>query len=143
MADTPGIAVGTPAGQNLNGLGMMVVQYLEQDFADYPRKVLAASRIRCRIAMEVDKGIAITVSFRGNDVVVENGVGQGLDLHIQAPYLLLSLVLCGKASPFVGFLRGRIRLKAFPRRPIESLKVLRLLKISPELRADTQPSKGA
>jgi hypothetical protein len=137
MADTPGIAVGTPAGQNLNGLGMMVVQYLEQDFAEYPHKVLAASRIRCRIAMEVDKGIAITVSFRGNDIVVENGVGHGLDLHIQAPYLLLSQVLCGTASPFVEFIRRRIRLKAFPRRPIESLKVLRLLKIQQELRIDT------
>lgn len=134
MTDAPGIAVGTPPGQNLNGLGMMVVQYLEQDFADFPCKAAAASRIRCRIGMEVDKGIAITVSFRGDDVVVENGAGRGLDLHIQAPYLLLSQVLCGKANPFVEFLRRRIRLKAFPRRPIESLKVLRLLKIQPELR---------
>ncbi len=137
MADTPGIAVGTPAGQNLNGLGMMVVQYLEQDFAEFPRKALAASRIRCRIAMEVDKGIAITVSFRGSDIVVENGVGHGPDLHIQAPYLLLSRVLCGTASPFVEFFRRRIRLKAIPRRPMESLKVLRLLKIPPGLRTDT------
>lgn len=134
MSQTLRIRVVAREGQSLNGLGMMVLQYLEQDFADFPRKAKAVSRIRCRIGMEVEKGIAITVSFQGESVVVENGIGRNPALHIKAPYLLLSQVLCGTASPFVELLRGRIRLKAFPRKPIQSLKVLHLLKIPPELR---------
>jgi uncharacterized membrane protein len=120
---------------------MMVLQYMEQDFADFPHKAEAVSRIHCRIAMEVDKGIAITLSFQGDKVMAENGIVENPDLHIKAPYLLLSQVLCGKASPFIEFLRGRIKLKAFPRRPIQSLKVLHLLKIPPELRVEPQMPK--
>lgn len=134
MTQQPSILVCAREGQNLNGLGMMVLQYMEQDFADLPDKAKAASRIRCRIGMEVDKGVAITVSFQGETVLVENGIGDKPGLHIKASYLLLSQVLCGKASPFIEFLRGRIKLGAFPRRPIQSLKVLHLLKIPPELR---------
>ncbi len=136
MTETPRVSVKAREGQNLNGLGMMVLQYLEQDFADFPRKAEAVSRIRCRIGMEVEKGIAITVSFQGHDIVVENGIAENPALHVKAPYLLLSQVLCGKASPFVELLRGRIRLKAFPRRPFQSLKVLHLLKIQPGLRTE-------
>lgn len=134
VTQQPSILVCAREGQDLNGLGMMVLQYMEQDFADFPHKADAVSRIRCRIGMEVDKGIAITLSFLGDKVVVENGIVGNPALHIKAPYLLLSQVLCGNASPFMEFLRGRIKLKAFPRKPIQSLKVLNLLKIPPELR---------
>lgn len=137
MTQAPPIPVVAREGQELNGLGMMVLQYLEQVFAEYPLKAETVPRIRCRIGMEVEKGIAVTVSFQGDKVVLENGVGENPTLHIKGPYLLLSRILCGTASPFVELLRGRIKLMAFPRRPIQSLKVLHLLKIPPEVRADT------
>jgi hypothetical protein len=125
-------------GEDLNGLGMMVLQYLEQDFACFPYKAEAARRIRCRIGMEVDKGVAITVSFLGERVIVENGVRGNPDFHMKAPYLLLSRVLCGKASPVLELLRGNIKLLSLPRRPIQSFRVLRLLKIEPGPLEDPQ-----
>lgn len=131
------------AGKGLNGLGMMVIQYLEQDFAEFPDKASAASRIRCRIGMEVEKGIAVTISFRGSEVVVENGVGCDLDLHIRAPYRLLAQVLCAQARPLVEVLRGRIRVHGFPSRPVQLVKVLRLLKLRPEPRAESRASTDA
>jgi hypothetical protein len=127
------ISVCARGGQDLNGLGMMIQQYLEQNFDDFEYKVEAGLRIRGRVCVEVEKGIGTTLSFTGDKVVIENGVGGHPDLHLSSSYLLLSQVLVGKANPFVEVMRGNIRLRAFPRRPIQSLKVLRFLKIPPQL----------
>lgn len=140
MADASPAAAAVSAGPDLNGLGMMVVQYLEQELADFPDKAAAASGIRCRIAMAVEKGIAVTVSFRGSEVVVENGIGGGLDLRIQGPYMLLARVLCGQANPLVEVLRGKIRVHGLPRRPVQLVKVLRLLKLRPAARGESRAS---
>ncbi len=143
MADASPVAAALSAGPALNGLGMMVVQYLEQDFAEFPDKAAAASRIRCRIGMEVEKGIAVTISFRGSEVVVENGIGDDLDLRIQAPYLLLARVLCSQANPLAGILRGRIKVHGLPRRPVQLLKVIRLLKLRAAPPAESRVSTDA
>jgi hypothetical protein len=120
---------------------MMIQQYLEQNFADFEHKVEAGLRIRGRVCVEVEKGIATTLSFRGDEILIENGAGQDLDLYLQSSYLLLSRILSGKANPFVEVMRGNIKLRAFPRKPIQSLKVLRFLKIPPELLIEPLPSK--
>jgi hypothetical protein len=135
------ISVNSPPGENLNGLGMMIQQYLEQNFADFEHKVEAALRIRGRVCVEVEKGIATTLSFEGERILIENGSAERLDLHLQGSYLLLSKILTGKANPFVEVMRGNIKLRALPRRPVQSLKILRFLKIPPELLIEPGPSK--
>ncbi len=119
----------------------MMSQYLEQNFADFEHKVQAGLRIRGRVCVEVEKGIATTLSFQGDKLLIENGVGENPDLYLQSSYLLLSKILSGKANPFVEVMRGNIKLRAFPRRPIQSLKVLGFLKIPPELLLEPVPSK--
>lgn len=141
MNPTPRISVCAKEGQALNGLGMMMSQYLEQNFADFEHKVQAGLRIRGRVCVEVEKGIAATVSFQGDKILIENGVGKDPDLYLQSSYLLLAKILSGKANPFVEVMQGNIKLRALPRRPIQSLKVLRLLKIPPELLLEPLPSK--
>ncbi|MGW8320047.1 MAG: hypothetical protein ACWGSD_00700 [Thermodesulfobacteriota bacterium] len=136
------VAVLAVEGQNLNGLGMMIQQYLEQNFAEFEHKVEAGRRIRGRVCVEVEKGIATTVSFQGEEILIENGSGEHLDLHLQSSYLLLANILSGKANPFVEVMKGNIKLRAFPRKPIQSLKVLSFLKIPPELLIEPPPSKG-
>ena len=136
------ISVSAQEGRSLNGLGMMIQQYLEQNFADFEHKVEAGLRIRGRVCVEVEKGIATTLSFHGQQILVENGVGEHLDLYLQSSYLLLSRILSGKANPFLEVMRGNIKLRAFPRKPIQSLKVLSFLKIPPELLLEPVPSKG-
>ena len=138
----PTISVCAKEGQALNGLGMMMSQYLEQNFADFKHKVEAGLRIRGRVCVEVEKGIATTLSFQGDEIEIENGVGEDPDLYLQSSYLLLSKILSGKANPFVEVMRGNIKLRAFPRKPIQSLKVLRFLKIPAELLIEPVPSKG-
>lgn len=127
------IALSTQQGHPLNGLGMMVHQYLEQNLADFDHKVRQGLRIRGRVAVEVEKGIAITLDFQGERIEIRNGVGERPDLHIRSSYLLLSKILSGKASPYLEILRGNIRLPALPTRPLQSLRVLRFLKIPDEL----------
>ena len=136
------ISVCAVEGQSLNGLGMMIQQYLEQNFADFDHKVEAGRRIRGRVCVEVEKGIATTVSFQGEEIRIENGAGENLDLYLQSSYLLLANILSGKANPFLEIIRGNIKLRGIPRKPIQSLKVLSFLKIPPELLIEPLPSKG-
>lgn len=138
----PRISVSAVEGQNLNGLGMMIQQYLEQNFADFDHKVEAGLRIRGRVCVEVEKGIATTVSFQGEEILIQNGPGEHLDLYLQSSYLLLANILSGKANPFVEVMKGNIKLRGLPRKPIQSLKVLSFLKIPPELLIEPLPSKA-
>jgi hypothetical protein len=140
--EPPRISVCAVEGQNLNGLGMMIQQYLEQNFADFDHKVKAGLRIRGRVCVEVEKGIATTVSFQGEEILIENGAGEKLDLYLQSSYLLFANILSGKANPFVEVMKGNIKLRTIPRKPIQSLKVLSFLKIPPELLIEPVPSKG-
>ena len=141
MQDLSKISVCTKDGQRLNGLGMMIQQYLEQNFSEFEDKVDAALHVRGRVAVEVEKGIAITLNFQGDKILIENGVSDSPDLHLESSYLLLSKVLSGKANPYAEILRGNIKLKAFPKKPIQSLKVLRFLKIPTELLLEPLPSR--
>ena len=135
------VSVCTVDGEPLSGLGMMLLQYLEQNLAEFEDKANAALRLRGRVSVEVEKGIATTVSFLGDRILIENGVCRNPDLYLKSSYLLLSKVLSGKASPYAEVLRGNIKLLTVPKRPIQSLKVLGFLKIPPELLLEPLPSK--
>jgi putative sterol carrier protein len=129
--------------QSLNGLGMMLQQYLEQNLAEFEGKRKAAQGLRGCVSVEVEKGIATTVSFQGDRILIENGVGPNPDLHLKASYLVLSQVLTGKASPFGEVLRGNIKLCVFPRRPIQCMKTLRFLRVPSEVLLEPLPGKGS
>ena len=137
----PPIKVCALEGEQLNGLGMMLQQYLEQNFSDFENKVKEGLRIRGRVAVEVEKGIAITMCFQGEQIQIANGVGGHPDLYLSSSYLLLSKVLSGTANPYLELIRGRIKLRALPRRPYQSFKVLRFLKIPPELLLEPASSR--
>ena len=127
------ISVYHPEGEKLNGLGMMMLQYMEQNFAEFEYKVEQGLRLKGQVTVEVEKGIAITISFQRERIRIENGAGDKPDLHLKGPHLLLSKVLTGQANPFLEILRGNLKLKALPRTPYQSLKILRFLKMPPEL----------
>lgn len=141
MKGVPQIAVVAKEGERLNGLGMMMLQYLEQNFSDFREKQEAGRRIQGCMSVEVEKGIGVTLDFQGDRIVIENGVREEPDLHLRSSYLLLSRVLSGKANPYLEVLRGNVRLLAFPKRPVQSLKVLRFLKIPEELLLEAKSSR--
>lgn len=134
------VAVSTVEGERLNGLGMMLVQYLEQNLAEFEQKARRALRLRGRVSVEVEKGVATTVSFLGDRILVENGVCRNPDLHIRGSYLVLAKILSGQANPFREIARGSLKLARIPVRPVECLKTLAFLKVPRELLLEPAPS---
>ncbi len=126
--------------QNLNGLGMMILQYLDQNLTEFEDKVQEGLRIRGTFSVELEGGIASSIIFQGNQILIQNDVSSKPDLHLKGSYLLMSKVIVGQANPFIELLRKNIKLAAFPRRPIQSYRVLRFLKIPRKLLVDSKTS---
>ncbi len=141
-ANRPRIAVCAREGGRLNGLGVMLQQYLEQNLSDSEEKVRQGLRLRGCVGVEVEKGIGVTLDFLGDRILVENGIQGRPDLQLRSSYLVLSRVLSGKANPVLEFLRGNIRLLALPRRPLQSYRALRFLEIPRELVLEPGLSRG-
>jgi putative sterol carrier protein len=140
MSPKQNIAVYHPEEEELNGLGMMILQYLEQNFDDFEYKVEQGRRLNGKVAVEVEKGIAVTVTFQGDKVKIENGVGDAPDLHLKGSYLILSKILTGGTNPFLEILKGNIKFEKFPKRPLQTHKILSFLKVPPELLLEPRPS---
>ena len=141
MTSQTSISVCVPNEQDLNGLGMMILQYIEQNLADFEHKRQEALRIRGRVSVEVEKEVAVTLLFEGDRILVENGVAGDLDLHLKSSTTLLTEMLIGKTRPISGLLSGGVKLQAIPKRPIQSMRILRFLKMPPELLIQPLPSK--
>lgn len=107
------ISVEEVEGRQLNGQGMVMLQYLEQNLAAFEYKVEEGFRIRCRVSVAVDKGIAVTSTFMGERIILGNGVSRDSDLYLKSSYLHLTKVLAGKANPIWELLKGNIRLGAW------------------------------
>ena len=131
MEPATSIPVNKLEGQKLNGLGNMILQFMQQEIGGLEYKSEAARKISCTMSMAVEGGVLVTVSFSGNRILVENGVVYRPAMYIEAPYMLMADILCGKANPIVQVLKGKIKMKAIPRKPFQALKVLGLLKLDP------------
>jgi hypothetical protein len=119
-------------GQKLNGLGNMILQFMQQEFGALEYKARAARKIKCKMSMEVEGGISVTISFEGDRILVENGVADRPDLYMAGSYLLMTDIICGKVNPVFEVLKGNIKMKSIPRKPIQAFKVLGILKLDPE-----------
>ncbi len=120
--------------QKTNGLGMMIGQYLEQNLDEFEEKVRQALKLRITTSVEVEKGIATTLNFNRDDILIQNGVTEDTQLHLKSSYAVLADVLSGKVNPLKGVLDGRIRLGKVPvGRLFQSLRLLSFLKIPKEL----------
>ena len=132
MKSTSRIIVSSPDEEGLNGLGKMMIQYLEQNLADFSYKTKQALTIHCCVVVEVEQGIAITLSFEGERIRIQNGVGRGGALHLTGPFSVLANVLSRKSNPFMEVVKGHLKVKSFLKRPVQSLKIFRFLRLPSE-----------
>jgi hypothetical protein len=137
----PQISVCAQEGQDLNGLGMMMQQYLEQNLADFEHKVREGKRIRGSFTVEMEGGVASTITFEGDKILIQNDVAARPDLYLKGSYMVMSKVIAGQANPFTELLRKNIKMAAFPRRPLQCYRVLRFLRIPAELLGEKTPSR--
>jgi hypothetical protein len=120
--------------EKVNGLGMMIGQYLEQNLEEFEDKVDQASKLNIITSVEVEKGISTTIKFHGNRIFIQNGVPRDTHLHLKSSYAILAKVLSGTLNPAAGVLGGEIKLIKLPMtKPFQALRLLSFLKIPEEL----------
>lgn len=113
-----------------SGLANIVCQYLEQDLAEFERKRRRAARLRGRVAMTAsDHDTAVTLEFRGDEIVIHDGELGPLDASITGPHQALVKLLQGEAHPLVEHVRGRLRVRAKLRSMLLPLRLHRLMKL--------------
>ena len=115
-----------------SGLALMTGQYLEQVLQGASAKQQRARSLRGRLALEAtDAEVTITVSFRGDEIDIEDGAVAPLDAYVGGPYVALIDLLAGRANPLVEHLRGRLRVRSSLRRPFFPYRVYSLLRLTP------------
>ena len=123
-----------PRGEgNLSGLGMMMKQYLEQNLAEFDYKVRQGLGLRGRVSVTVEKSIAVTVTFDGSKIYIENGIQGRPDLNLKGSFVVMAGILSGQADPLMEVARRRVKLGGIPRRPLMALNILKFLKVPEEL----------
>ncbi len=138
MVEAPVIRVRLAEGAE-SGLASIVQQYLEQDLEECVAKRRQASRLRGRLAMTAaDHETTVTLEFRGMEIAIWDGERPPLDGSIVGPYLALTRLLQGRASPLMEHLRGRLRVRSSLRRPLFPFRVHRLMRLPSEERSRTQ-----
>ena len=131
------IKVAAKDGQHLNGLGQMMLQYLSQNIEEFEQKAKQAAKLQGTVSVEVENDIATSLIFLGGEIQIQNGIAAEPDLHMKGSYLVLAKILSGSAGPFKALLEGGIKLKAWPRKPIASLRILNFLRTPSEFSAQT------
>jgi hypothetical protein len=134
MTHQNSISISFLEGQKINGLGLMIGQYLEQNLDEFEYKLRQALKLNITTSVEVEKGISTTITFARDNIKIQNGVSQGAHIHLKSSYSTLADVLSGKINPIRGVMDGRIEMVRIPAtRPFQALKLLRFLKIPEEL----------
>jgi len=134
MTNNESVSVHYSEEEPVNGLGMMIGQYLEQNLAEFETKVRQALKLNICTALEVEKGISTSIRFSQADIMIENGISHHADLCLKSSYLLLADVLSGKTNPFIEVIKGNIKIFKYPlTKPIQALRLIDFLKIPEEL----------
>lgn len=137
MTDKDKITVEFLKEEKTNGLGMMIGQYLEQNLDEFKDKVKQARRLKIATSVEVEKGIATTIRFSPDTILIRNGISGTAHLHLKSSYMTLADVLTGKINPVKGVTSGEIRMKKLPlTKPFSAIRLLNFLKIPEELLQD-------
>lgn len=122
-----------------SGLAALLAQYLTQILADGEAERRRARCLRGRVGLTArDHGASVTLDLQGDEIVVRDGVVPPLDAAIAAPYRVLLELLQGKGHPLRDHLRGSLRVRISPRRPLLPLQVYGLMRLRPET-AGTRP----
>jgi hypothetical protein len=130
MADTVRVQLAEGAQ---SGLANIVQQYLEQNLDESEPRRRRARGLRGRVAMTaVDHEIAVTLDFKGEEILIWDGEVGPLQASIAGPHRALMGLLQGEANPLMEHLRGRLRVRSSLRKPFFPLQVHGLMKLPPQ-----------
>jgi len=105
---TPGVVV--PAGDEASGLATMLADLLRDNMKDFPGRGRAAGLARGSVVMRAsDRDASVTLSFRGGEVVVTDGVTSGAPV-VQGAWLDLAKLCSGQISPVRAVVRRQLKI---------------------------------
>jgi hypothetical protein len=118
-----------------SGLANIVCQFLEQDLGEFEYKRRRAARLRGRVALTAsDHDTAVTLEFKGGEILVWDGARPPLDASIAGPHQALVRLLQGETNPLLEHVKGRLHVRSSLRHPFFPLQVHGLMKLPPEER---------
>ena len=122
MVETTPVPVHYLDESNLNGLGQMIGQYLEQNLRDFEKKRRQARRLNLITSVEVEKGISTTIRFQPTAIRLENGIAADSELHLKGSYLHLADLMTGKMNPISAVIKRKVNLLKIPFNKLNNAK---------------------
>lgn len=87
-------------GDDASGMAMMLGGLLEDNLRDYPGRARVTSLARGDVVLTAsDRDISVTLSLRGDEVVVANGPKPGAAV-LAGPWLEMAKLCSGQVNPF-------------------------------------------
>lgn len=87
-------------GDDASGMATMLGGLLEENLRDYPGRARVTALARGDVVlMASDRDISVTLSLRGDEVVVTNGATEGASV-LAGPWLEMAKLCSGQVNPF-------------------------------------------
>ncbi|MHB1487245.1 MAG: hypothetical protein ACYCS7_14490 [Acidimicrobiales bacterium] len=98
-------------GEEASGLATMLAKLLEDNVRDFPWRARVARGTRGDVVLTAsDRGLSVTLSFRGHDIVVRDGVAVDA-ASLSGSWEDMAKLCSGQASPAAALARGRVRVR--------------------------------
>jgi len=98
------------AGVEASGLASMLASLLEDNLRDFPTRALAARLARGDVVLLAsDRDMAVTLSFRSDEVVIDEGALSGVPT-LAGAWLDLAKLCSGQRSAFASMRSGDLRI---------------------------------
>ncbi len=95
-------------GDEASGMATMLGGLLEENLRDYPGRARVAGLARGDVVLTAsDRDISVTVSFRGDEVVVANGPAAGA-AALSGPWLEMAKLCSGQVNPVKALARREL-----------------------------------
>lgn len=95
-------------GDEASGMATMLGGLLEENLRDYPGRARVAGLARGDVVLTAsDRDISVTVSFRGDEVVVSNGPAEGA-AALAGPWLEMAKLCSGQVNPVKALARREL-----------------------------------
>ena len=109
VAASVSVAVELAAGNEASGLACMLASLLEDNVRDFRSRSLAARLTRGDVVLLAsDRGVAVTLSFRPGEILVEQGAVPGAPV-LAGKWLDLTKVCSGQRSPIAAIAARELR----------------------------------
>lgn len=106
-----GPTVVVEGGEEASGMATMLAGLLEDNVRDFPWRARVARGTRGDVVLTAsDRGLSVTLSFRGHDIVVRDGVAADA-ASLSGSWEDMAKLCSGQASPAVALARGRVRVR--------------------------------